>query len=140
MSISKKEIFDYQTERLVSSDHLGTTKSVIIDSNFIDVIDSKLVKMIIWYDNEWGYSNRVIDIAKYVLNKKISMTIEENKVYALVIGKKKHRFSGKNIMNINGQPSCEYGFQAAKRIGIKNIFVSTDCELFQKLAQGIQLN
>ena len=70
LSISKKEIFEYQTERLVSSDHLGTTKSVIIDSNFIDVIDSKLVKMIIWYDNEWGYSNRVIDIAKYVLNKK----------------------------------------------------------------------
>ena len=30
-------------------------------------------------------------------------------------------------MDINGMPSCEYGFQAAKRVGIKNIFVSTDC-------------
>ena len=36
------DIFEYQTERLVSSDHLGTTKSVIIDSNFIDVIDLRI--------------------------------------------------------------------------------------------------
>ena len=43
---------------------------LIIDSNFIDVIDANLIKMIIWYDNEWGYSNRVVDIAKYVLSKK----------------------------------------------------------------------
>ena len=70
LSVSKNDIFEYQTERLVSSDHLGTTKSVIVDSNFIEVIDSNLVKMIIWYDNEWGYSNRVVDIVKYVLNKK----------------------------------------------------------------------
>ena len=70
LSSTKKNIFEYQTERLVSSDHLGTTKSVIIDSNFIDVIDANLIKMIIWYDNEWGYSNRVVDIAKYVLSKK----------------------------------------------------------------------
>ena len=48
------------------------------------------------------------------------MIIDENKIYALLIGKKKSTgFPGKNIMNINGQPSCEYGFQAAKRIGKK---------------------
>ena len=70
MLFRSKNIFEYQTDRLVSSDHLGTTKSVIIDSNFIDVIDANLIKMIIWYDNEWGYSNRVVDIAKYVLSKK----------------------------------------------------------------------
>lgn len=70
LSSTKKNIFEYQTERLVSSDHLGTSKSVIIDSNFIEVIDANLIKMIIWYDNEWGYSNRVVDIAKYVLSKK----------------------------------------------------------------------
>jgi len=70
LSVSNGEIFGYQTERLVSSDHIGTSKSVIVDSNFIDVIDSNLVKMVIWYDNEWGYSTRVVDIAKLVLNKK----------------------------------------------------------------------
>ena len=69
------------------------------------------------------------------------MTIEENKVYALVIGKKKSTgFPGKNIMNINGQPSCEYGFQAAKRIGIKNIFVSTDCEVISKIGLKYSAN
>ena len=36
-------------------------------------------------------------------------------------------------MKINGLPSCEYGFQAAKRIGIKNIFVSTDCPVISKI-------
>ena len=50
-------------------DYLGTTKSVIIDANFIEVLGSNLIKMVIWYDNEWGYSNRVVDIAKFVLKK-----------------------------------------------------------------------
>ena len=51
------------------------------------------------------------------------MVIDKNNIYALIIGKKKSTgFPGKNVMNINGQPSCEYGFQVAKRIGIKNIF------------------
>jgi glyceraldehyde 3-phosphate dehydrogenase len=69
LSISQSKIFGYQEEPLVSSDHLGTSKSVIVDANFIDVIDSNLIKMVIWYDNEWGYSNRVVDIAKLVLKK-----------------------------------------------------------------------
>ena len=69
------------------------------------------------------------------------MIIDENKIYALLIGKKKSTgFPGKNIMNINGQPSCEYGFQAAKRIGIKNIFVSTDCEVISKIGLKYSAN
>ena len=43
-------------------------------------------------------------------------------------------------MNINGQPSCEYGFQAAKRIGVKNIFVSTDCEVISKIGLKYSAN
>ncbi|OUW57817.1 MAG: hypothetical protein CBD57_04075 [Candidatus Pelagibacter sp. TMED197] len=70
LSSSKNSIFGYQEEPLVSSDHLGTSKSVIVDANFTEVIGSNLLKMIIWYDNEWGYSNRVVDIAKFVLNKR----------------------------------------------------------------------
>ncbi len=62
------------------------------------------------------------------------MVIDKNNIYALIIGKKKSTgFPGKNVMNINGQPSCEYGFQVAKRIGIKNIFVSTDCEIISEI-------
>ncbi len=45
-------------------------------------------------------------------------------VCALLIGKKRSTgYPGKNTMTINGQPSCEYGFQAAKKVGINNIFV-----------------
>ena len=54
--------------------------------------------------------------------------------------KKSTGFPGKNIMNINGQPSCEYGFQAAKRIGVKNIFVSTDCEVISKIGLKYSAN
>tara|TARA_Y100000590_G_scaffold409252_1_gene501279 strand:- start:3856 stop:4893 length:1038 start_codon:yes stop_codon:yes gene_type:complete len=71
LSSTKGKIYEYEKDTLVSIDFLGTTKSVIVDSNFINVIDSKLIKMIIWYDNEWGYSNRVVDIAKLILSKKI---------------------------------------------------------------------
>tara|TARA_B100000401_G_C52792186_1_gene713988 strand:- start:522 stop:1568 length:1047 start_codon:yes stop_codon:yes gene_type:complete len=66
---SKSKIFGFQEESLVSLDHLGTSKSVIVDANFINLLDSNLLKMVIWYDNEWGYSNRVVDIAKFVLKK-----------------------------------------------------------------------
>ncbi len=69
LSVTKSKIFGFQEEALVSIDHLGTSKSVIIDANFIDVLDSDLIKMVIWYDNEWGYSNRVVDIAKLVSKK-----------------------------------------------------------------------
>ena len=69
LSKSKNKIFEFQEESLVSSDYIGTNKSVIIDSNFINVLEKNLLKIVIWYDNEWGYSNRVIDIAKHILNK-----------------------------------------------------------------------
>ena len=65
-----KKIFEYQTEQLVSIDHLKTTKSVILDSNYLDIINGNLLKMIVWYDNEWGYANRVINILEYISKKK----------------------------------------------------------------------
>lgn len=70
-NLSKKfpSIFGYQTEALVSIDHLKTEKSLVIDSNFVDLSNTKLLKLIIWYDNEWGYSNKVLDIVKKILKK-----------------------------------------------------------------------
>ncbi len=56
------------------------------------------------------------------------------KIAALVIGKKKSiGFPGKNTMRINGYPSCEYAFMAAVKSKIKNIFVSTDCPIIEKI-------
>ena len=59
---------------------------------------------------------------------------KSKKVAALVIGKKRSiGFPGKNTMKINGFPSCEYAFMAAKKSNIKKIFVSTDCPIIKKI-------
>ena len=51
------------TEPLVSSDIIGRSESAIVDLNFTNVVDGNLVKVLAWYDNEWGYSNRLIEQA-----------------------------------------------------------------------------
>jgi len=68
LSIERSDLYEYQEENLVSIDHLGNPKSTIIDSNRLKVLNGNMVKVIIWYDNEWGYSSRVLDIAKFVNN------------------------------------------------------------------------
>jgi len=59
-------ILKYCDEPLVSVDFTGNPHSSIFDSLFTRVIDNNLVKIISWYDNEWGYSCRVVDLAKYI--------------------------------------------------------------------------
>jgi glyceraldehyde-3-phosphate dehydrogenase type I len=46
---------------LVSSDIIGSTYSAIVDPEFTQVIDGDLVKVLAWYDNEWGYANRLVE-------------------------------------------------------------------------------
>ncbi|MEK7153133.1 MAG: glyceraldehyde-3-phosphate dehydrogenase, partial [Patescibacteria group bacterium] len=48
---------------LVSSDFIGSTYSAVVDLPFTKVIDGDLVKVLAWYDNEWGYSNRLAEMA-----------------------------------------------------------------------------
>jgi len=48
-------------EHLVSSDIIGSSYSAIIDSEFTQVVDGDLVKVLAWYDNEWGYANRLVE-------------------------------------------------------------------------------
>jgi glyceraldehyde 3-phosphate dehydrogenase len=55
-------ILQYQTDPIVSSDIVGNTHSSIFDSELTQVMDGTLVKVIAWYDNEWGYSSRVEDL------------------------------------------------------------------------------
>jgi glyceraldehyde 3-phosphate dehydrogenase len=57
-----KGILEYQTETLVSSDYIGNPHSCIFDSNYSKVINGTMVKVMGWYDNEWGYSNRLVDL------------------------------------------------------------------------------
>ena len=64
-----KGILQYTEEELVSKDFTGNPHSSIIDSGFTKVIDGNLVKVIAWYDNEWGYSCRVRDLINLVAAK-----------------------------------------------------------------------
>ncbi len=61
-----KGILEYSEDPLVSTDIIGNSHSCIFDSDSTKV-HGKLVKIIGWYDNEWGYSNRVVDIVKMLL-------------------------------------------------------------------------
>jgi glyceraldehyde 3-phosphate dehydrogenase len=60
-------VLRYSDEPLVSSDIVHSPYSSIFDSELTMVIDGTLVKVIAWYDNEWGYSNRLIDLIQRVL-------------------------------------------------------------------------
>lgn len=64
-----KGILQYLTEPLVSKDFYGSNYSCIFDAELTKVIDNKLIKVMGWYDNEWAYSCRVIDLVKYIIRK-----------------------------------------------------------------------
>lgn len=57
------KIIGYTTDQIVSSDILGTTFSCILDATMTRVVDGDLVKIMCWYDNEWGYSSRLAESA-----------------------------------------------------------------------------
>jgi len=64
-----KGIVEYCDAPLVSSDFKGNPASAIFDALSTMVIDGNLVKVLAWYDNEWGYSCRLADLATYIANK-----------------------------------------------------------------------
>ncbi len=60
-------ILKYTEDPIVSSDVVTSSYSSVFDAQLTMVIESRLVKVVAWYDNEWGYSNRVVDLAQRVL-------------------------------------------------------------------------
>jgi glyceraldehyde-3-phosphate dehydrogenase (NAD(P)) len=64
-----KGILAYSELELVSSDYQGHDASSIVDANLTLVLGNDLVKVMAWYDNEWGYSQRVLDLAELVAEK-----------------------------------------------------------------------
>jgi glyceraldehyde-3-phosphate dehydrogenase (NAD(P)) len=66
---SMKGILKYCDLPLVSSDHAGTDESSIVDAALTMVMGGDLVKVVAWYDNEWGYSQRVVDLAETVAQR-----------------------------------------------------------------------
>jgi glyceraldehyde 3-phosphate dehydrogenase len=64
-----KGILGYTDEPVVSMDFNHCSLSSIVDGKMTKVIDGNFVKVISWYDNEWGYSNRVVDLVLYIIQK-----------------------------------------------------------------------
>ncbi|GMQ62655.1 type I glyceraldehyde-3-phosphate dehydrogenase [Vallitalea maricola] len=62
-------VLGYSDEPLVSIDYRKDSRSSIVDGLATLVMEGSLVKVVSWYDNEWGYSNRIIDLAKYVAER-----------------------------------------------------------------------
>jgi len=65
-----KGILSYTNDPVVSSDMLGNPHSSIVDSDLTKVMDGNLAHVVSWYDNEWGYSNRVVDLCSFLAAKK----------------------------------------------------------------------
>jgi glyceraldehyde 3-phosphate dehydrogenase (phosphorylating) len=61
-----KGIIEYVTEPLVSIDFRGNPHSAMLDSPYTKVLDGDFVKVLAWYDNEWGYSSRCVDLLRYI--------------------------------------------------------------------------
>jgi len=64
-----KGILAYTEDPVVSTDMLHNPASSIVDSQMTKVLDGNLLKVLAWYDNEWGYSMRVVDLIEFVANK-----------------------------------------------------------------------
>ena len=60
-------VLQYTTDPIVSSDIVGSPYSSIVDAELTAVIDGTMLKVVAWYDNEWGYSNRVVELVQQVL-------------------------------------------------------------------------
>jgi glyceraldehyde 3-phosphate dehydrogenase len=56
----------YSEEELVSSDYIGDPHSCILDAKSTNVVDGTLVKVSGWYDNEWGYASRCVDLIRFM--------------------------------------------------------------------------
>ena len=64
-----KGILEYSTAELVSIDFKGNPHSSIVDAPYTEVMDGDFVKVLSWYDNEWGYSNRCVDLLRLLVKK-----------------------------------------------------------------------
>jgi glyceraldehyde 3-phosphate dehydrogenase len=64
-----KGIMQVSTEELVSIDFRGNPHSAIVDAPYTKVMDGDFVKVLAWYDNEWGYSNRCVDLLRLMVKK-----------------------------------------------------------------------
>jgi glyceraldehyde 3-phosphate dehydrogenase len=66
-----KGLLEYSTAELVSIDFKGNPHSSIVDAAYTKVMDGDFIKVLSWYDNEWGYSSRCVDLLRLLVKKGI---------------------------------------------------------------------
>ncbi|MFH0923449.1 MAG: type I glyceraldehyde-3-phosphate dehydrogenase [Candidatus Falkowbacteria bacterium] len=71
-SAKYRGIVEATDEPIVSSDIIGNPASAIVDLSLTKVIEGNLLKIVAWYDNEWGYSNRLVDLCDYITKKRLT--------------------------------------------------------------------
>ena len=79
---SMKGIIEYNTDEIVSSDLRGNFQTCIFDVKAGIMLDDSFVKLIAWYDNEWGYSNQCIDLVQYAARQDLKKVEREAKAAA----------------------------------------------------------
>lgn len=62
-----KNILEVTNDPIVSSDIIGNPKSSIVDLSLTKVVGGNLIKIVVWYDNEWGYSNRLVEMVEHII-------------------------------------------------------------------------
>jgi glyceraldehyde 3-phosphate dehydrogenase len=62
-------MLEFSYAPLLSVDFRGNPHSSIVDAGYTSVMDSDFIKVLSWYDNEWGYSNRCVDLLRYLVKK-----------------------------------------------------------------------
>jgi glyceraldehyde 3-phosphate dehydrogenase len=70
-----KDILGYCNEELVSIDFKGNKLSSIVDAELTMSVEDKMVKVLAWYDNEWGYSNRLVELCALVAKKLVAVKV-----------------------------------------------------------------
>jgi glyceraldehyde 3-phosphate dehydrogenase len=68
-SSSNPPFLDYTEEPMISIDYKHCESSCVVDGKWVEVLDKRLLRLITWYDNEWGYSARLVDVIKYMGEK-----------------------------------------------------------------------
>jgi glyceraldehyde 3-phosphate dehydrogenase len=64
-----KGVLGYTNDKVVATDFRGETCTSVFDADAGIALDSTFVKVVAWYDNEWGYSNRLVDLTEYVAER-----------------------------------------------------------------------